>query len=93
MKQYIRKADIILLIFLILVGIAASAALSFSRVDAGADAKVIIESGGELYATYSLSEDRTVEVRDLTQRRKHRMSAQQAGRPYRRRRIRGRRRL
>ena len=62
MKQCIRKADIILLVFLILVGLAASAALSFSRVDAGADAKVIIESGGELYATYPLSEDRTFEV-------------------------------
>ena len=62
MKQYIRKADIILLVFLILVGLAASAALSFSRVDAGADAKVIIESGGDLYARYPLSEDRTVVV-------------------------------
>lgn len=33
-----------------------------SRVDAGDGAKVIIESGGELYATYSLHEDRTLKV-------------------------------
>ena len=62
MKQYIRKADIILFIALVLTGLAVSAALSFSHADAGADAKVVIESGGKLYATYPLSEDRTVEV-------------------------------
>ena len=62
MKQYIRKADIILLIVLVIIGLAASAALSFSRTAAGADAKVIIESGGEPYASYSLYEDRTVVV-------------------------------
>lgn len=62
MKQYIRKADIILLIVLIIAGLAASAALSMSRSAAGSDARVMIESGGELYATYPLSEDRTVIV-------------------------------
>ena len=62
MKQYIRKADIILFIVLVALGLAASAALSMSRVDAGDGAKVIIESGGELYATYSLHEDRTLKV-------------------------------
>ena len=62
MKQYIRKADIILFIVLIITGLAASAALSLSRTGAGADAKVIIESGGDLYATYPLSEDRAVVV-------------------------------
>lgn len=62
MKQYIRKADIILLIVLVIIGLAASAALSFSRTAAGADARVIIESGGEPYASYSLYEDRTVVV-------------------------------
>ena len=62
MKQYIRKADIILLIVLVAVGLAASAALSLSRSDAGDGAKVVIESGGDLYATYSLHEDRTIVV-------------------------------
>ncbi|MBQ9272960.1 MAG: NusG domain II-containing protein [Mogibacterium sp.] len=62
MKQYIRKADIILFIVLVLTGLAASAALSLSHSDAGADARVIIESGGDLYARYPLSEDRTVVV-------------------------------
>ncbi len=62
MKQYIRKADIILLIVLIVAGLAASAALGMSRSAAGGDAKVIIESGGDMYASYPLSEDRTVIV-------------------------------
>ena len=48
MKKYIRKADIILFIALIVIGLAASVALSLSRTDAGAEAKVIIESGGKL---------------------------------------------
>ena len=55
MKQYIRKADIILFIALIVIGLAASAALTLSRTDAGADAKVVIESGGDLYARYPLA--------------------------------------
>ena len=62
LKQYIRKADIILFIVLVAVGLAASAALSMSRMDAGDGAKVIIESGGSLYATYPLAEDRVVIV-------------------------------
>lgn len=62
MKKYIRKADIVLFIALVVIGLAASAVLSFSRTDAGAEAKVIIESGGKLYAQYPLSEDRTVIV-------------------------------
>ena len=62
MKQYIRKADIILFIALIVIGLAASAALTLSRTDAGADAKVVIESGGDLYARYPLAEDRVVIV-------------------------------
>lgn len=62
MRQYIRKADIILLIVLIIAGLAASAAIGMSRTAAGGDAKVIIESGGSLYASYPLSEDRTVIV-------------------------------
>ena len=62
MKQYIRKADIILFIALVVIGLVASAALSMSRADAGDGAKVIIESGGDLYATYSLHEDRVLVV-------------------------------
>ena len=60
MKKYIRKADIILFIVLVAVGLAASAALAL-RGDSAGD-KVIIESGGDLYATYSLAEDRTIIV-------------------------------
>ena len=62
MKQFIRKADIILFIALVVLGLAASAALSLSHGEAGAGAKVIIESGGDLYAKYPLSEDRTIVV-------------------------------
>ena len=62
MKKYIRKADIILFTALIVIGLAASVALSLSRTDAGAEAKVIIESGGKLYAGYPLNEDREVVV-------------------------------
>ena len=59
MKKYIRKADIILFIILVAAGLAASAVLAMSH--SGGDT-VIIESGGELYATYSLSDDRVVIV-------------------------------
>ena len=62
MKQFIRKADIILFIVLVVAGLAASAALSLSHTAAGSDAKVVIESGGDLYATYPLSEDRVIAV-------------------------------
>ncbi len=62
MKQFIRKADIILFIVLVVTGLAASAALSLSHSEAESGAKVIIESGGSLYARYPLSEDRTVVV-------------------------------
>ena len=62
MKQFIRKADIILFIVLVSIGLAASAALTLSHGEAGSSSKVIIESGGDLYARYPLSEDRTVVV-------------------------------
>ena len=62
MKQFIRKADIILFIALVIIGLAASAALTLSHGEAGSGAKVIIESGGDLYARYPLAEDRTVVV-------------------------------
>lgn len=57
MKEYIRKADIILFIVLVAAGLAASALLAVSHADAGAGAKVVIESGGKLFAEYPLSED------------------------------------
>ena len=62
MKQFIRKADIILFIVLVIIGLAASAALTLSHGEAGSGAKVIIESGGDLYARYPLAEDRTIIV-------------------------------
>ena len=62
MSKFIRKADIILFIVLVVIGLAASAALTLSHGEAGSGAKVIIESGGDLYARYPLSEDRTVVV-------------------------------
>jgi hypothetical protein len=62
LKQFIRKADIILFIVLVAIGLAASAALTLSHGEAGSSAKVIIESGGDLYARYPLAEDRTVVV-------------------------------
>ena len=51
-----------LFIVLVITGLAASAALTLSHDEAGSNAKVIIESGGDLYARYPLSEDRTVVV-------------------------------
>ena len=42
MKQFIRKADIILFAVLVVIGLAASAALSLSHSAAGGDAKVVI---------------------------------------------------
>ena len=45
MKEYIRKADIILFFVLVAAGLAASAFLAMSHADAGSGAKVIIESG------------------------------------------------
>ena len=62
MKKYIRKADIILFIVLVVTGIAASAVLAMHGVNSGADAKVIIKSGGTLYATYPLSDEQTIVV-------------------------------
>ena len=59
MKQYIKKADIILLIVLVLVGLASTAYVAMSR--SGGDT-VIIEQRGELYGKYSLFEDRTITI-------------------------------
>lgn len=63
MKQYIRKADIILLIILIIIGVASTIFVVQSK--SGGDT-VIIESNGKLYGKYSLYEHHeiTVEAQD-----------------------------
>jgi hypothetical protein len=58
-KNIIRKADIILAIALILIGGASSFALS--RYDM-AGSRVVVEVNGKVYGSYSLSEDRTINV-------------------------------
>ena len=59
MKQYIKKADIILLIVLIIVGLASTAYVAMSK--SGGDT-VIIERNGDMYGKYSLFEDKTITV-------------------------------
>ena len=59
MKQYIKKADIILLIVLIVIGLVSTVYVSASK--SGGDT-VIIEKSGELYGKYSLFEDKEVDV-------------------------------
>ena len=61
LKKYITKADIILLVVLVVVGIASSVYFAVSR---SAGERVIIESDGELYARYSLNEDQRIEVKN-----------------------------
>ncbi len=64
MKKYIRKADIILLIVLVSVGLASTAYLAMSQT---AGSKVIIESNGEMYGRYSLLEDQVIDVKNGTE--------------------------
>ena len=59
MKQYIKKADIILLIVLVLVGLASTVYVAMSR--SGGDT-VIIEQNGDLYGKYSLYEDKVITI-------------------------------
>ena len=59
MKQYIRKADIILLIVLVVVGLASSAYVAMSRTTGET---VIIEQNGKMYGKYSLFENTTVTI-------------------------------
>ena len=59
MKQYIRKADIILLIVLVIVGLASTAYVAMSKT--GGDT-VIIEQRGKMYGKYSLFENRTITI-------------------------------
>ena len=62
LKDYIRKADIVLFIVLIALGLAVTAALAMQHVDAGSDAVVVIKSGGSEYGSYPLSDDQSIEV-------------------------------
>ena len=55
----IRKADIVLAVILIVLGLAAS---YFFTVGGSAGSTVHISVNGESYASYPLSEDRTVEI-------------------------------
>ena len=59
MKKYIRKADIILFIVLLVIGLAATAFVLMSK---SAGTTVYIESAGELYGKYSLFEDKEIKV-------------------------------
>ncbi len=59
MKKYIRKADIVLLIILVACGLAATAAIAMSHSDGDT---VVIQSDGKLYATFSLFENRTIDI-------------------------------
>lgn len=59
MKNYIKKADIILLIFLIILGLVSSAYLFMSKSTGNT---VIIEARGEVYGKYSLFEDKEIDV-------------------------------
>lgn len=61
MKKYIRKADIVLLIVLLAIGIASSVYLASSRT--GGDT-VIISQNGEMYGKYSLMEDNKIVIED-----------------------------
>ena len=62
MKQYIRKADIILFAVLVCLGLALTAALALSEADGASDAQVVIKSGGKLFAAYSIGEEKSVRV-------------------------------
>ncbi len=55
----IRKADVILALFLIVAGLAISWSLSTER-EPGQ--MVVVSAGGKQYASYSLLEDRTVTI-------------------------------
>lgn len=59
MKDYIKKADIVLFIVLVVIGLLASVYLTMSKT--GGDT-VIIEQNGKLYGKYSLYRDTEVDV-------------------------------
>lgn len=59
MFKIIKKADIVLFVILVAVGLALSA-WSFAAGDSGQKAVVTVD--GKLYGTYSLAEDQTIEI-------------------------------
>lgn len=59
-KKYITKADLILLIVLVVLGLGATAYVAMSG---GQGGRVVIESDKKEFATYSLYEDREVVVK------------------------------
>lgn len=59
MKQYIKKADIILLILLVVIGVVSTVYVTASK--SGGDT-VLVEKNGELFGTYSLFEDKEIDV-------------------------------
>lgn len=61
MFQIIKKADIVLFVILLVFGLALSAVALFTGTDGQ---KVQIEVDGKPYATYSLLENRTIEINE-----------------------------
>ena len=60
MKKYIKKADIILLIVLIVIGLASTVFVTMSKSNGST---VIIEQNGKMYGKYSLYEDKTINIK------------------------------
>ncbi|MBR6444038.1 MAG: NusG domain II-containing protein [Firmicutes bacterium] len=59
MAKYIRKADIILIIILIIAGIAATVILSGAETSGD---HVVVTVNGSRYGSYPLSEDKTIKL-------------------------------
>ena len=59
MKQFVKKADIILLVVLVVIGLLSTVYIAASK--SGGDT-VIIEQNGKLYGKYSLYQDAEVDV-------------------------------
>ena len=77
-KGIIRKADILLAGVLILTGVAAS--LWISQFDTSGS-RVIIKTDGKVYGSYSISEDRTVTVKQ-GKKNQHGSNSQRGGFRY-----------
>lgn len=60
LKGFVRKADIILFVILISFGIASSVWLSMTS---HSGEKAIVKVDGKMYGAYSLSEDKTIAVK------------------------------
>ena len=60
LKREIKKADILLVIVLLLMGLAMT--FFFGGMSTKGD-KAVVSVGGKLYGTYSLKKDRTIVIR------------------------------